>query len=71
MKYRIDFSNGQYSKIIEGAGNTKQFLRSLADGTVVSDVRIIYRSGVSDSVMDAYKKYIPQDPKVSLKNEKI
>lgn len=60
MKYRIDFSNGQYSKVITGAENCRKFLRSMADGTVVEDVRIIYKSGVSDSVMDIYRKYIPQ-----------
>lgn len=58
MKYRIDFTN-RHSEVIQGAKNTQHYLRSLEDGAAVTDVRIIYKSGASDSVMDIYKKYIP------------
>ena len=60
MKYRIDFNNGQYSKFITGAEDTKKFLQGLTDGSVVTDIRIIYKSGVSDSAMDIYNKYLPR-----------
>ena len=59
MKYRIDFSNGQHSIFITGSENCKKFLKELKNGTIVEDVRIVYKSGISDSVMDTYKKYIP------------
>ncbi|MCX4271912.1 MAG: hypothetical protein OSJ71_06585 [Acetatifactor sp.] len=63
MKFRVDFLNGQYSKFINGAENLKDLLRNRAFGPEVKDVRVVYKSGVTDSVMDRYKKYIRhQDP---------
>ena len=50
MKYRIEFADRRCCSI---ANSRKE----LIEGTV-EDIRKLYKSGVSDSVLDTYKQYL-------------
>lgn len=56
MKYRIDYV-GRHSEYAE---NREQLLclLSLPDASCIVDVRKVYKTGATDSVMDKYKELI-------------
>ncbi len=57
MKYRIDYKNGQKSKVVT---DRKSLLLYLATNVTadIEDIRKIYKSGVTDSVMEKYQHMI-------------
>lgn len=57
MRYRIEYTDNRRCKIAESRKDLIALLETLKN-SVVADVRKIYKSGVSDSVMDKYRKYI-------------
>lgn len=56
MSYRIEYS-GKPDRTIRTREELIAQLKNSVEGTVL-DIRKMYRSGVSDSVMETYKKYI-------------
>lgn len=57
MNYRIEYADGQCCNIAYGSKDLTEKLKRLGKGTV-SDIRKLYKSGVSDSVMEIYERYI-------------
>ena len=56
MKYRIEFADRRCCSIANSRKELIQRLQTLERGTV-EDIRKVYKSGVSDSVMDIYERY--------------
>lgn len=57
MRYRIEYDEGRCCNYANGSKDLIAWLKLLKDETV-TDIRKLYKSGVSDSVMDKYQKYI-------------
>ena len=62
MEYRIEYADGKCYNFAHSRKDLIEWLKILKDETI-TDIRKIYKNGVSDSVIDIYKKYI-----VNLKN---
>ena len=56
MKYRIEFADRRCCSIANSRRELIQRLQTLERETV-EDIRKVYKSGVSDSVMDIYERY--------------
>ena len=59
MKYRIDYV-GRHSEYVESRERLLCVL-SMPDAVSIIDVRKVYKSGATDSVMDRYGKYIRRE----------
>lgn len=57
MQYRIEYAGGQCCNFASSRKDLLEWLRLLKDETI-SDIRKLYKSGVSDSVLDKYRQYI-------------
>lgn len=57
MKYRIEYSNKRCCSIADSWKELIQLLQTSGSG-IIEDVRKIYKSGVTDSVMEIYRQYI-------------
>lgn len=57
MKYRIEFADRRCCSIANSRKELIERLQSLDRGTV-EDIRKVYKSGVSESVIDIYERYI-------------
>ena len=57
MEYRIEYAEGKCCNFANGRTDLLEWLKLLKDETV-TDIRKLYKNGVSDSVMERYKKYI-------------
>lgn len=57
MRYRIEYTKSKYCTFANSRKELIQKLRDAAEGTI-SDIRKQYNSGVSDSVLETYMKYI-------------
>lgn len=60
MRYRIEYAGGKCCNFANNRKDLIKWLNLLKDETI-TDIRKLYKSGVSDSVMDLYKKYLPQE----------
>lgn len=60
MRYRIEYADGKCCNFANSRKDLIGWLNLLKDETI-TDIRKLYKSGVSDSVMDIYKKYLPQE----------
>lgn len=56
MRYRIEYADGRCCNF---ANSRKDLLDWLKDEQIV-DIRKIYKSGVTDSVLDSYRSYLKQ-----------
>ena len=56
MKYRIEYTNGKYCKIVDSRNDLIKELETSND--LILDIRKIYKSGIADSVFETYKKYL-------------
>lgn len=56
MKYRIEYAE-KCCKFVNSSKELIQYLLNLKNETI-TDIRKLYKSGVSDSVMETYQKYI-------------
>lgn len=55
MSYRIEYAVGHCNFVNSG----KELIEKLkSESRTVTDVRKLYKSGVSDSVMEKYERYI-------------
>lgn len=57
MRFRIEYANGKCCNFANSSKELVEWLKLLKDETV-TDIRKLYKSGVSDSVMDTYGKYV-------------
>lgn len=57
MRYRIEYADGKCCDFVNSSTDLVEWLKLLKDKTI-TDIRKLYKSGASDSVMEIYKKYI-------------
>ncbi len=57
MRYRIEYVNRRACDIVSSRKDLLERLQTLEKGTV-EDIRKLYKSGVSDSVLDIYRQYL-------------
>ena len=57
MRYRIEYASGKCCNFTNSRKGLIDRLKLLRNETI-SDIRKIYKNGVTDSVMDTYQKYI-------------
>ena len=57
MRYQIEYANGKCCSIANSSKDLIDWLKLLKNETI-SDIRKIYKSGVTDSVKEKYQKYI-------------
>lgn len=60
MRYRIEYADGRCCNFANSRKDLIEWLELLKDETI-TDIRKLYKSGVSDSVMDIYKQYIRKE----------
>ena len=59
MRYRIEYADGKCCNFANSRKDMLNRLKLLKDEKIV-DIRKIYKSGVTDSVMDNYRRYLKQ-----------
>ena len=57
MRYRIEYADGRYCNFANGRAELLKWLKLLKQEEI-SDIRKVYKSGVSDSVLETYRNYI-------------
>ncbi len=57
MRYRIEYTNKRRCDYVNSRNELLQKLKEKEDKSI-EDIRKIYKSGVTDSVMDNYKRYL-------------
>lgn len=57
MQYRIEYADGKCCNFANSSKDLIEWLKLLKDETI-TDIRKLYKSGVSDSVMEKYQQYI-------------
>lgn len=57
MRYRIEYADGKCCNFANGRKDLIEWLKLLKDETI-TDIRKLYKSGISNSVMDTYRQYI-------------
>ena len=57
MLYRIEYADGRCCNFAHSRKDLLEWLKILKDESI-TDIRKIYKSGVSDSVKEKYNKYI-------------
>lgn len=57
MLYRIEYADGRCCNFAHSRKDLLEWLKLLKDETI-TDIRKIYKSGVSDSVLEKYKQFI-------------
>jgi len=57
MRYRIEYADGRCCNFANGRKDLLEWLKLLQDETI-TDIRKVYKSGATDSVMETYKPYI-------------
>lgn len=59
MRYRIEYKEGKCCTVVN---NRKQLIEQLEqlNSETITDIRKMYKSGVSDSVMEQYVGYMHQ-----------
>ena len=60
MRYRIEYADGRCCNYANGRKDLLEWLKLLKDETL-TDIRKVYKSGVTDSVMETYKPYLNQN----------
>lgn len=57
MRYRIEYADGRCCNFANSRKDLLDRLKLLKDEKVV-DIRKVYKNGVTDSVMDNYRRYL-------------
>lgn len=60
MRYRIEYADGKGCNFANSSKELIEWLKLLKDETI-TDIRKLYKNGVSDSVLDIYQKYIRKE----------
>lgn len=56
MRYRIEYAGGKCCSFANSSKDLIEWLKLLKDETI-TDIRKLYKSGVSDSVIEKYRRY--------------
>ena len=59
MRYRIEYADGRCCNFANSRKDLLDWLKLLKDEQIV-EIRKIYKSGVTDSVLDSYRRYLKQ-----------
>ena len=57
MKYRIEYADGRKCSFATGRDATIRLLENM-NREKVSDVRRVYKNGVSETVMESYERFL-------------
>ena len=57
MRYRIEYADGRCCNFANSRKDLLDWLKALKDEKIV-DIRKVYKNGVTDSVMDIYRRYL-------------
>ena len=57
MLYKIEYANGNCRNFAHSREDLIEWLKLLKDETI-TDIRKIYKNGISDSVLEKYIKYL-------------
>ncbi len=57
MRYRIEYTGGRHSTLVDNRQELLKQIKAAAPGTI-EDIRKLYTNGVSDSVMEKYEQYL-------------
>ena len=57
MNYRIEYAGGRCCNFAHSRTDLMEWLKLLKD-EAITDIRKVYKSGASDSVIERYQKYI-------------
>lgn len=57
MRYRIEYADGRCCNYANGRKDLLEWLK-LLNSEEITDIRKVYKSGVTDSVMEKYSNYI-------------
>ena len=57
MRYRIEYADGLCCNCANGRADLLEWLKLLKEEEI-ADIRKVYKSGVSDSVLETYRSYI-------------
>lgn len=57
MEYRVEYEGAKCCNYAHGRTDLLKWLKLLKDETI-TDIRKVYKRGVTDSVMEKYEKYI-------------
>lgn len=60
MRYRIEYAGGRCCNFANNSKDLIEWLKLLKD-EAITDIRKLYKNGVSDSVIDVYAKYIRKE----------
>ena len=66
MRYRLEYADGRCCNFANSRKDLLDWLKLLKDEQIV-DIRKIYKSGVTDSVLDSYRSYLKQWDKPEMK----
>lgn len=56
MRYRVERQAGQHCLIMDSWADLLEYLKHTPPGTI-TDIRKIYKNGITDSVMETYFPY--------------
>lgn len=59
MMYRIEYADGRCCHFADGRKDLLDWLRLLEDEKI-DDIRKVYKSGATDSVIETYRQYLRQ-----------
>ena len=57
MRYRIEYADGRCCSFANSRKDLLEWLK-LLKGEVITDIRKIYKNGVTDSVFEKYQNYV-------------
>ena len=57
MRYRIEYADGRCCNIANSRKDLLEWLKLLKDEEI-TEIRKIYKSGVTDSVLEKYRNYL-------------
>ena len=57
MRYRIEYADGKCCNFANGWKDLLEWLKLLKDEEI-TDIRKIYKNGVTDSVLEKYRNYV-------------
>lgn len=57
MRYRIEYADGRYCSFANSRKDLLKWLKLLKDEEI-TDIRKIYKNGMTDSVFEKYQNYV-------------
>ena len=57
MRYRIEYADGRCCNFANSLKDLLEWLKLVEDGEI-TDIRKIYKNGVTDSVLEKYQDYL-------------